>query len=70
MVDRSRNEDAAVVRNIDILEIVADFLGVQPYALEAALTRRSYARCFLTQIVRPTTEMTSPKRFTRRSSLG
>ncbi|KIM80662.1 glycosyltransferase family 2 protein [Piloderma croceum F 1598] len=41
MVDRSRNEDAAVVRNIDILEIVADFLGVQPYALEAALSYKT-----------------------------
>jgi len=41
MVDRSRNEDAAVVRNVDILEIVADFLGVQPYALEAALSYKT-----------------------------
>jgi chitin synthase len=29
MADHSRNEDAAVVRNIDILKIVADFLGLR-----------------------------------------
>ncbi|KAL6309476.1 glycosyltransferase family 2 protein [Sparassis latifolia] len=40
-VDRSRNEDAAVVRNTDVLDIVADFLGVQPAALEAALSYRT-----------------------------
>ncbi|KAJ7594228.1 glycosyltransferase family 2 protein [Mycena floridula] len=40
-VDRHRNEDAAVVRNTDILEIVADFLGVAPSALESALSYRT-----------------------------
>ncbi|GBE85564.1 hypothetical protein SCP_0800810 [Sparassis crispa] len=40
-MDRSRNEDAAVVRNTDVLDIVADFLGVQPAALEAALSYRT-----------------------------
>ena len=40
-VDRSRNEDAAVVRNTDVLEIVADFLGIQPAALEAALSYKT-----------------------------
>ena len=40
-VDRHRNEDAAVVRNTDVLEIVADFLGVQPAALEAALSYKT-----------------------------
>jgi chitin synthase len=40
-IDRQRNEDAAVVRNTDVLEIVADFLGVQPAALETALTYRT-----------------------------
>ncbi|KAF9817354.1 hypothetical protein IEO21_03495 [Rhodonia placenta] len=40
-IDRARNEDAAVVRNTDILEIVADFFGVQPAALEAALSYRT-----------------------------
>ena len=40
-VDRNRNEDAAVVRNIDLLEIVADFLGVQPSELEAALSYKT-----------------------------
>ncbi|KIM88084.1 hypothetical protein PILCRDRAFT_85409 [Piloderma croceum F 1598] len=41
MVDRSRNEDAAIMRNMDILEIIADFLGVQLYALEAALAYKT-----------------------------
>jgi chitin synthase len=41
MVDRSGNEDAAVVRDTDVLEIIADFLGVQPYALEAALSYKT-----------------------------
>lgn len=40
-MDRYKNEDAAVVRNADILEIVAEFLGVQPAALEVALTYRT-----------------------------
>ena len=40
-IDRQRNEDAAVVRNTDVLEIVAEFLGVQPAALETALTYRT-----------------------------
>ena len=40
-IDRHRNEDAAVVRNTDILDIVAEFLGVQPAALETALTYRT-----------------------------
>jgi chitin synthase len=41
IVDRHRNEDAAVVRNTDILEIVADFLGVQPAALESVLSYKT-----------------------------
>lgn len=40
-IDRHRNEDAAVVRNTDILDIVSDFLGVQPGALEATLSYRT-----------------------------
>ncbi|TFK32154.1 glycosyltransferase family 2 protein [Crucibulum laeve] len=40
-VDRHRNEDAAVVRNTDLLEIVAEFLGVQPSSLEAALSYKT-----------------------------
>ena len=40
-IDRHRNEDAAVVRNTDLLEIVADFLGIQPAALEAALSYKT-----------------------------
>lgn len=41
MIDRHRNEDAAVVRNTDVLELVSEFLGVQPAALEAALSYRT-----------------------------
>lgn len=41
MIDRHRNEDAAVVRNTDVLEIVSEFLGVQPYALEQALSYKT-----------------------------
>ncbi|KAL0946000.1 hypothetical protein HGRIS_012276 [Hohenbuehelia grisea] len=41
ITDRSRNEDAAVVRNTDILEIVADFLGVSPSALEGTLSYKT-----------------------------
>ncbi|CAL1709779.1 unnamed protein product [Somion occarium] len=40
-IDRHRNEDAAVVRNTDVLERVAEFLGVQPQALEATLSYRT-----------------------------
>ncbi|OBZ76091.1 Chitin synthase 8 [Grifola frondosa] len=40
-IDRHRNEDAAVVRNTDVLDIVADFLGVQSSALEATLSYRT-----------------------------
>lgn len=40
-IDRSKNEDAAVVRNTEVLSIVAEFLGVQPSALEAALSYKT-----------------------------
>lgn len=40
-VDKHRNEDAAVVRNTDILEIVAEFLGVPPGDLEAVLSYKT-----------------------------
>ena len=40
-IDRYRNEDAAVVRNTDLLDIVADFLGIEPAALEAALSYKT-----------------------------
>ncbi|KAK2462553.1 hypothetical protein APHAL10511_005523 [Amanita phalloides] len=40
-IDRGRNEDAAVVRNMDVLAIVAEFLGVQPSALEVALSYKT-----------------------------
>lgn len=38
IIDRQRNEDAAVVKNVDVLETVSEFLGVQPQALENALS--------------------------------
>ncbi|KAF9078668.1 glycosyltransferase family 2 protein [Rhodocollybia butyracea] len=41
IIDRGRNEDAAVVRNTDVCAIVADFLGVQPSELEQSLSYRS-----------------------------
>ncbi|KAF8688556.1 TRAFAC class myosin-kinesin ATPase superfamily Myosin family, partial [Rhizoctonia solani] len=39
--DRARNEDAAVVRNTDVLELTAEFLGLQPSALESVLSYRT-----------------------------
>jgi chitin synthase len=41
IIDRHRNEDAAVVRNVDVLEIVSDFLGIHPSELEAALSYKT-----------------------------
>ncbi|KZP20345.1 glycosyltransferase family 2 protein [Athelia psychrophila] len=41
MIDRGKNEDAAVVRNTDILEIVAEFLGIQAHDLESALSYKT-----------------------------
>ena len=40
-IDRHRNEDAAVVRNTDTLEIVADFLGITSSALESTLSYKT-----------------------------
>ena len=40
-VDRGRDVDAAVVRNVDVLGIVAEFLGVQPSALESTLAYKT-----------------------------
>ncbi|BGP14296.1 hypothetical protein JCM10213_007731 [Rhodosporidiobolus nylandii] len=40
-MDRTRNADSAVVKNPHVLEIVADFLGVDPAELEFALTNKS-----------------------------
>ncbi|KII91880.1 glycosyltransferase family 2 protein [Plicaturopsis crispa FD-325 SS-3] len=40
-IDRHRNEDAAVVRNLDALDIVAEFLGVHSSSLEAALSYKT-----------------------------
>jgi chitin synthase len=39
--DRGRNEDAAVVKNVEVLQIVADFLGVRTEDLEAVFSYRS-----------------------------
>ncbi|KAF8345668.1 glycosyltransferase family 2 protein, partial [Amanita rubescens] len=41
IIDRGRNEDAAVVRNTDVLEIVSEFLGIQSSALEVALSYKT-----------------------------
>ena len=39
--DRNRNEDAAVVKNSDVLAIVGEFLGVQHGALESVLSYKT-----------------------------
>lgn len=39
--EKSRNEDAAVVSNLDVLQTVADFLGVSAEALETTFSYRS-----------------------------
>lgn len=39
--DRKRNEDAAVVRNTELLTVVAEFLGVQPSDLEQVMSYRT-----------------------------
>ena len=40
-IDRGRDVDAAVVRNQDVLALVAEFLGVTPSALETALSYKT-----------------------------
>lgn len=40
-IDRSRNEDAAVVRNTETLALVAEFLGVTTSALETTLSYKT-----------------------------
>lgn len=40
-MDRKKNADSAVIKNPQVLEIVADFLGVDPSELEFALTNKS-----------------------------
>ncbi|KAG6370548.1 hypothetical protein JVT61DRAFT_11337 [Boletus reticuloceps] len=40
-IDRGRDVDTAVVRNVDVLGIVAEFLGVQPSALETTLAYKT-----------------------------
>ncbi|KAG8895612.1 hypothetical protein FRB99_000429, partial [Tulasnella sp. 403] len=41
ITDRKRNQDAAVVRNVDVLNLVAEFLGVSPNALESVLSYKT-----------------------------
>ncbi|KAF8419839.1 P-loop containing nucleoside triphosphate hydrolase protein [Boletus edulis BED1] len=41
IIDRGRDVDAAVVRNVDVFGIVAEFLGVQPSALETTLAYKT-----------------------------
>lgn len=41
ITDRKRNEDAAVVRNTEVLDLVAEFLGVIPGQLESTLSYRT-----------------------------
>ncbi|KAG6377815.1 myosin head-domain-containing protein [Boletus reticuloceps] len=36
-IDRSCDVDAAVIRNVDVLGIVAEFLGIQPSTLQTTL---------------------------------
>ncbi|KAF7292507.1 Glycosyltransferase family 2 protein [Mycena kentingensis (nom. inval.)] len=40
-IDRHRNEDAAVVRNTDVCDIVADFLGIHAQDLETSLSLKT-----------------------------
>jgi chitin synthase len=40
-LDKHRNEDAAVVRNVETLELVSEFLGVPPTELEAVLSYKT-----------------------------
>ena len=46
-IERSRDVGAAVVRNTDILALVADFLGVQPSVLGNALSYKTNCTVFL-----------------------
>ncbi|CAJ0763457.1 304_t:CDS:1, partial [Entrophospora sp. SA101] len=39
--DPNKQQDAAFVKNMDVLDLVADFLGVEPRALESALTYKT-----------------------------
>ena len=41
MIDRGRDVDATVICNQDTLDLVADFLGVTPSALETALSYKT-----------------------------
>ena len=41
IINRHCNEDAAVVHNVDILEIIANFLGIHPSELEATLSYKT-----------------------------
>ncbi|KAG6379225.1 myosin head-domain-containing protein [Boletus reticuloceps] len=70
-MDRGRDVDAAVVRNVDVLGIVAEFLGVQPSALESTLAYktklvnwRRFVLFFLMLMVSLTIGRTLPRHFT------
>jgi hypothetical protein len=71
-----RNADVAIVRNTYVLEIVANFFGIQSAALEAALSyktklvRRSFAPCSLIQMAHSITEKILPKLSTHSSLHG
>ena len=41
MIDQHKNEGATVVRNLDVLDIMSDFLGIQPYTLKQALSYKT-----------------------------
>ncbi|TIB82801.1 chitin synthase 8 [Wallemia mellicola] len=40
-IDHSRNADAAVVKNVEVLDIVSEFLGIHPDSLEGVLSYRT-----------------------------
>ncbi|KAG6376773.1 myosin head, motor domain-containing protein [Boletus reticuloceps] len=77
-IDRSRDVDAAVIQNVDVLSIVAKFLGVQPSALETMLAYKtklvksyhSFVQSSSAPMVLLTTVMISPRHFTPSLSLG
>ena len=68
-IDCSHDVDAAIVRNMDTLALIADFLEVQPSALENALSYKTkMVKKELCTVSRsrqhPTTAMNWPKHFT------
>jgi hypothetical protein len=45
-LDCGRDVDAAVVRNVDVLNIIAEFLGIQPSALKTSLAAHHPPCCY------------------------